>query len=307
MDNPDALALARLLESVARVYRGPALAVELVAVAFLARGHALVEDIPGVGKTTLARAFAAAAGLRFKRVQCTPDLMPADITGVSIWDERDHAFRFHPGPVFGEVLLADELNRTPPRTQSALLEALAEGQVTVDGEARALPPLFFCIATQNPADHAGTYPLPDSQRDRFLVSFRLGYPAQDQELAILAHDGADDAMGALHATLDAAAAGRLRALARRVRVDPEVQRYLLAVVRATRGAKGVVQGASPRAALGLQRACQARAVLNGRDFAIPDDVQALAAPCLAHRVAVRAGSHAEAAIQAVVEATPVPR
>ena len=299
--------LTALTTALGRVYRGPLPGIELLLTAFLARGHCLVEDIPGVGKTTLARAFAGAVSARFKRIQCTPDLMPADITGVSIWDERERGFRFHPGPVFADVLLADELNRTPPRTQSALLEALSEGQVTVDGEARSLGDAFFCIATQNPLDSAGTYPLPDSQRDRFLVSFRLGYPEIDDELSILQHDGAERDLAALAPLLDLPSVLALRAAAQVVRLSDEVRRYLLAVVRGTRSAKSLSQGASPRAALGLQRACQARALLQGRDFVIPEDVQSLAVPCLAHRVGVRAGSHAEAAILAIVEATPVPR
>ena len=170
-----------LVTELATVYRGPVAAIELLVIAWLARGHALVEDIPGVGKTTLARAFAAATGGTFRRLQCTPDLMPSDVTGVSIWDEHERRFRFHPGPVFTEVLLADELNRTPPRTQAALLEALSENQVTIEGEAKALPSRFFCIATQNPHDQVGTYPLPDSQRDRFLVCSSLGYPATEAE------------------------------------------------------------------------------------------------------------------------------
>src|SRR4051812_10491664 len=165
--------ISDLVGAISRVYRGASSAVELMIVAYLARGHVLIEDIPGVGKTTLARALAGAIGGSFKRLQCTPDLMPADVTGVSIYDERERKFEFHAGPVFCDVLLADELNRTPPRTQSALLEALSESQVTVDGEARALSQTFFCIATQNPIDQVGTYPLPDSQRDRFLVSYRL--------------------------------------------------------------------------------------------------------------------------------------
>jgi MoxR-like ATPase len=300
-------ALDRLIAAIAGVYRGHRAAVELVAIAFLARGHVLIEDIPGVGKTTLARALAAAVGGSFKRLQCTPDLMPADVTGISIYDERERAFRFHPGPVFCDVLLADELNRTPPRTQSALLEALSEGQVTVEGEPRALSPTFFCIATQNPLDHVGTYPLPDSQRDRFLISCRLGYPDPAQELALLAHDGAQADLARLSAVMDAAGAQALRGQAQVVRVEDSVRQYLLELVRATRALKSLVQGASPRAGLGLQRACQARALLHGRDYVIPDDVQALAGPCLAHRVSGRAGQATEAIIAQLVESLPVPR
>ena len=301
------LQLSALVAALRRVYRGSPHAVELLVVAWLARGHALIEDIPGVGKTTLARAFAAATGGSFKRVQCTPDLMPADITGLSIYDEREKRFTFHPGPVFADVLLADELNRTPPRTQAALLEALGEGTVTVDGEPRRLGARFFGIATQNPLDHVGTYPLPDSQKDRFLVCFRLGYPEADDEFAVLACDGAEQALAQLTPVFDSETANRLRAAAQVVRVEETVRRYLVDLVRATRSAKGLLQGASTRAALGLQRAAQARALLKGRSFTIPDDVQAMAVPCLAHRVTTRAGTVAEAAVQALVDAVASPR
>ncbi len=299
--------IADLVSAVARVYRGAPLAVELLICAYIARGHVLIEDIPGVGKTTLARALSGAVGGSFKRLQCTPDLMPADVTGVSIYDERSHAFTFHPGPLFCDVLLADELNRTPPRTQSALLEALSESQVTIDGEPKPLPQTFFCIATQNPTDHVGTYPLPDSQRDRFLMSYRLGYPDGHQEYELLSHDGAEHDLARMAPILDLAGARRLRAQAQVVRVEESVRRYLLELVRASRAVKGLVQGASPRAALGLQRAAQARALIKGRDFVIPDDIQALAVPCLAHRVTARAGQATEPIIQHLTEAVTAPR
>ena len=299
--------LTQLTQSLRRVYQGSPQPIELLITAWLARGHVLIEDIPGVGKTTLARAFAAAIGGSFKRVQCTPDLMPADITGVSVFDERDRKFVFHPGPVFADVLLADELNRTPPRTQAALLEALGEGTVTVDGEPRRLNERFFGIATQNPLDHAGTYPLPDSQRDRFLLCFRLGYPEADAEFAVLERDGADAALAQVVPLIDAALAQQLRAAVQVVKLEETVRRYLLDLIRATRSAKGLLQGASTRAALGLQRAAQARALLRGRDFVIPDDVQALAVACLAHRVTARAGTVSETAVQALVESLQVPR
>ncbi len=296
-----------LVTELATVYRGPVAAIELLVIAWLARGHALVEDIPGVGKTTLARAFAAATGGTFRRLQCTPDLMPSDVTGVSIWDEHERRFRFHPGPVFTEVLLADELNRTPPRTQAALLEALSENQVTIEGEAKALPSRFFCIATQNPHDQVGTYPLPDSQRDRFLVCSSLGYPATEAEFDLYRHDGAARALDRLRPVAEPARLDALRASCAVVRLDERVRHYLLAIVRATRGARRVVQGASPRAGLGLQRAAQAKALLAGRDFVIPEDIQALAIPCLAHRLAVRPGVAPATVIETVIEGLPVPR
>src|SRR3954471_21786996 len=229
----------RLTDAIAGVYRGGRQAIELTVVAFLAGGHVLLEDIPGVGKTTLARALAGAIGGGFKRLQCTPDLMPSDISGISIYDDQEKRFRFHPGPLFCDVLLADELNRTPPRTQSALLEAMSEGQVTVDGSPMRLSDSFFCIATQNPVDHVGTYPLPDSQRDRFLLSFRLGYPAPDNELALLRRDGAEDDLARLTPVIDREQARELRKRTRQVKIDDQVRAYLLEVVHATRGAKGL--------------------------------------------------------------------
>ncbi len=300
-------AAMRVVDTVAQVYRGNRSAVELLVTAWLAGGHALVEDIPGVGKTTLARALAATIGGTFRRLQCTPDLMPADVTGVSIYDERERTFVFHPGPLFGDVLLADELNRTPPRTQSALLEALSEGQVTIDGFARPLSAAFFCVATQNPLDHAGTFPLPDSQRDRFLVSFRLGYPGENDEAALLATDGAEGNLAQVQAVVDAKTIASLRGQARRITVAEPVRRYVLALVHGTRRHKAIQLGASPRAALGLQRACQARALLQGRAFVIPEDVQTLAGVCLAHRLSMRPGQAAGTIMQAIIDAVDVPR
>jgi MoxR-like ATPase len=304
---PTPAEIARLTTAIASVYRGSRETIELVMTAFLAGGHVLIEDIPGVGKTTLAKALAVSIGGSFRRLQCTPDLMPADVTGVSVYDERDRTFTFHPGPVFCDVLLADELNRTPPRTQAALLEALSEGQVTVEGQAKPLSSQFFCVATQNPLDHVGTYPLPDSQRDRFLLAFRLGYPEADAEFNLLGHDGAETDLAKLSAAFDPATVLRLRTLARKVRVEDSVRRYLLELVRATRQAKGLIQGASPRAGLGLQRAAQARALIQGRDFLIPEDIQALAVSSLSHRVSVRAGQQGDAVIHGLLETVPVPR
>jgi MoxR-like ATPase len=303
----DAALAISLVDAIASVFRGKRRAAELTVAAWLARGHLLVEDVPGVGKTTLGRALAAATGGAFKRVQCVPDLMPADITGSSVWDEHERRFVFHPGPVFCDVLLADELNRTPPRTQSALLEALAEGQVTVDGEARPLSTRFCCIATQNPIDHAGTYPLPDSQRDRFLLRCAVGYPDPAAELEIMRRDGADSDLARLQPVVDAAGAARLRSATAAIALTDEVRGYALALVHATRAAKSLALGASPRAALGLQRLAQARALLAGRAFATPDDIQGLAVEALAHRVVPRGAVEAEQAVRDAVASVPVPR
>lgn len=299
--------LTHLHRALSRVFRGSKRCVDLVIAGYLAGGHVLLEDIPGVGKTTLARALAAALGGEFRRLQCTPDLMPADISGVSIYDESSRQFVFHAGPIFCNVLLADELNRTPPRTQAALLEAMSEGQVTVDGQARALDPTFFCIATQNPLDHVGTYPLPDSQRDRFLLSFGLGYPDRDQELDLLDNDGAEGDLAAVSTVMDLEAATSLRAAVRQVEVGEAVRSYILDLVASTRAAKSLLSGASPRAALGLQRACQAWALIGGRRFVTPDDVQQLAGPALAHRICPRVGQDPGQVIQGLVEALEVPR
>ncbi len=299
--------ITRLSNAISSVFRGSPEAVERVLIAFLASGHVLIEDIPGVGKTTLAKALAQSLGGSFRRLQCTPDLMPSDVTGVSIYEEREGQFVFHPGPVFCDILLADELNRTPPRTQSALLEALSESQVTVEGTPRALSPNFFCVATQNPLDHVGTYSLPDSQRDRFLLAFRLGYPDADAELDLLMHDGAEKDLAHLEPVLDRARITALRAAAREVSLETSVRQYLLEIIRATREAKGLIQGASPRAGLGLQRAAQARAILHGRDFVIPEDIRAVGVVALAHRVTPRAGQLPETVIEEILETLPVPR
>lgn len=283
--------------------RGKADVVERVLACLLARGHLLLEDLPGLGKTTLAKAIAAAVGGRFSRVQCTPDLLPGDVTGFSVFNQKTREFDFLPGPVFSDVLLADEINRTTPRTQSALLEAMAERQVTVDNVRHALSPTFFVIATQNPVEHHGTYPLPEAQLDRFAMKLSVGYPARDDEMGLLA--------SAVGQVADAPgqepvlAEGELAALQERVArvaVQPNVQAYLVDLGRATRAHPKVPLGLSPRGLLTWQRVAQAWAFLKGRPFVTPDDVQEVAAPVLG----VRLGAEAAVVVPDVSNLVPVP-
>jgi MoxR-like ATPase len=278
--------LERIRTDVAKVIQGKPEAIDLLLLAVLAGGHVLVEDVPGVGKTTLAKAIARVFQVEFSRVQFTPDLLPTDILGSLVLDPREGSFSFHRGPIFTNVLLADEINRASPRTQSALLEAMSEAQVTVDGTTYPLSHPFFVFATQNPHEFSGTYPLPEAQLDRFLLRVGIGYPATDAELQMLyarQHDEPLDALAPLATRVDLAA---IQAAVRNVEVKPAVGRYLLSVVAATREHKDVVLGASPRGALSLFRASQARAYASGRAYVSPDDIQALAAPVLGHRIAL---------------------
>jgi MoxR-like ATPase len=296
-----------LVESVERVVRGRRAAVELVVCAVLAGGHALIEDVPGSGKTTLARAVARSVGGRFHRIQATADLLPADITGSGVWDPQRQVFDFVPGPLFAHVVLADELNRTTPRTQSAFLEAMEEGAVTVDGRRHPLPDPFFLVATQNPVEQHGTYPLPEGQLDRFTVRVRLGGLDAASERLVVREQLARSTVDDLTPVLDVDELRALRAAVRRVYVADAVLDHAVAVVRATREDPRILLGASSRAAIGLVRCAQARAVLTGRDHVTPDDVRALAVPVLAHRLVLAHGGHPPEDL--VAEATsrvPVP-
>ena len=311
--DPTAAARA-LVDTVERVVRGRRGAVELVATAVLAGGHVLVEDVPGSGKTTLAKAFARASGAGFGRVQATPDLLAADITGGGVWDTTTGGFRFVPGPVFTHVLLVDELNRTSPRTQSAFLEAMEEGAVTVDGVRHALPDPFVVIATQNPVEQVGTYPLPEGQLDRFAVRVVLGPLGVREERQVVREQLRAATVETLPAALDVDALRALRAAVRDLHVADAVVEHAVDVVRATRTAPEVLLGASARAAIGLVRCAQARAVLQGRDHVVPADVQALAVPVLAHRLVLAepAGGTAavalaqQEAVTRIVRQVPVP-
>ncbi len=275
---------AALAENIRRVILGKDAQVDLAVIALLSGGHLLIEDVPGVGKTMLARSLALSVSGTYRRIQFTPDLLPSDITGTAVFNQKTSEFEFRPGPIFANVVLADEINRATPRTQSSLLEAMDEGQVTADGVAYPLPRPFFVIATQNPVEYHGTYPLPEGQLDRFCMSLTLGYPAEETERAVVAGQLEEHPVSGLRPVLQAEELPRLQRAARSVRVDPDVLSYAVSVVRATREDSGLVLGASPRGSVYLVRAAQARAFLAGRDFVIPDDVKALAVPVLAHRV-----------------------
>lgn len=258
--------------------------IRLALTCLIARGHLLIEDIPGVGKTTLALGLARVLGLDFQRVQFTSDLLPADILGVSIFEQATASFRFHPGPVFAQIMLADEVNRASPRTQSALLEAMEERQVTAEGETRRLPEPFFVVATQNPAHQIGVFPLPESQLDRFLMRLSLGYPSVVAERALLMGRDRRDLMSDLTPSLGPAEVLDLQSQAREVKTSPALVEYLLALLRATREHAGLRQGLSPRAGLALRRAAQAFALIDGRGAVIPEDVQAVFGACVGHRL-----------------------
>ncbi|MEZ4373979.1 MAG: MoxR family ATPase [Polyangiaceae bacterium] len=297
--------------ALASVVRGQPRAIELLLTGLLAGGHVLIEDVPGVGKTTLAKAMSRVFDVDFSRIQFTPDLLPADVLGSQVLNPKDGSFSFQPGPVFTHVLLADEINRASPRTQSALLEAMNEDQVTTDGVTRKLPHPFFVIATQNPVDFQGTYPLPEAQLDRFVLRFGLGYPSFDEELAMLSDRKQNDPLEQLSPLANVELLLDLQRATREVEVKEAVSRYLLALVRATRERPELTLGVSPRGALALTRAAQARALLHGRNFVTPDDIQALAEPVLSHRVLLSrdsrfGGSDAVGILKEVVLQVPVP-
>jgi MoxR-like ATPase len=284
-DTVDLHLLPRLIDEVETVFRGKRETVRLSLAALLARGHVLFEDIPGVGKTTLARALTRALGLEFRRIQFTSDLLPSDVLGVSIYNPRTHEFETRPGPIFTHVVLADEINRAPPRTQSGLLEAMQEGRVTIDERSHELPHPFLVMATQNPLEQHGTYPLPESQLDRFLMRLSIGYPAAEHERSVLLQSvGVGDPMERMRPVLDPAGVLALQEQVERVHADPSIVDYLMAVVQATRVEPRLRAGASTRAAIGLYRAARGYALVDGRDFLAPDDVRRLVIPCLAHRL-----------------------
>ncbi len=281
---PTAPSVQPLIDSVARVFVGKPDAVKLTIMTLLARGHLLIEDVPGIGKTLLGVALARAFGVTFRRIQFTNDLLPSDILGLSVFDPKDASFDFKPGPIFSHVLLADEINRSTPKTQSALLEAMSEGQVSIDGKTHALPDPFLVIATQNPVEYHGTFPLPEAQLDRFLMRVRIGYPTHDDELRILRERDRPASAEDMKPVLAREEVLALQARVDAVRVDDAILDYAVRLAEASRAGKGVRLGLSPRGTLALARAARAYAVVEGRDHCVPDDVKAVALPVAAHRL-----------------------
>ncbi|MSQ06745.1 MAG: AAA family ATPase [Dehalococcoidia bacterium] len=281
---PATTAARRIVENVAQVIVGKTLVVEQALAALIAQGHMLVEDVPGVGKTTLAKSLAMSIGCSFKRIQFTPDLLPSDVTGISVYNQRTSEFQFRPGPIIAQVVLADEINRATPKTQSALLEAMEERQVTVDGVTHQLQLPFMVMATQNPIEYEGTFPLPEAQLDRFLLRISLGYPDFNEEMDIIERQEQSNPMDTLRAVATPQQVLDLQEAARTVYVDRLVRQYIVGLVEATRRHRDVSLGASPRASLGLFRAARALALLRERDYVVPDDIKFLAVPVMAHRI-----------------------
>jgi MoxR-like ATPase len=300
--------LSRLVDQISTIVVGKRPQVEDSVACLLAAGHLLIEDVPGVGKTTLAHALSVSLGLDFRRVQFTADLMPSDLIGVSVFERAKDTFVFHPGPVFAQVLLADEINRAGPKTQSALLEAMEEQQVSVENETRALPKPFFVIATQNPSDQLGTYPLPESQLDRFLLRITLGYPDRQAERELLAGGDRRHAALKLQPVMRPAELVQAQQAVLQVRAADSLLDYLQALIAATRSGTWFVEGISPRAGIAVLRAARARALLAGRDYVAPDDVQAILPQAIAHRLVpvANSGRGPVEQVRAMVEATPIP-
>jgi len=308
MSKPLAARLTELVDQISTIIVGKRPQIEDCVACLLAGGHLLIEDVPGVGKTTLAHALAVSLGLRFSRTQFTADLMPSDLIGVSVYERSKETFVFHPGPVFAQVLLADEINRAGPKTQSALLEAMEEQQVTVEGETRALPRPFFVIATQNPTDQLGTYPLPESQLDRFLMCITLGYPDHASERELLAGADRREAISRLRAVMSPDELMAAQAVVQRVHASDALLDYLQALIKATRSGVWFVEGLSPRAGIGVLRAARARALLDKRDYVAPDDVQYVLPQTISHRLVPVAGAGRGRVeqVRAMIEAVPLP-
>ncbi len=295
-----------LKQNLAQTIVGKAEVIGLVLVALLAGGHVLLEDVPGVGKTKLAKTLARSIDGKFQRLQCTPDLLPTDITGTNIWNPKNGEFTFLPGPIFANILLTDEINRATPRTQSALLEVMEEHQVTVDGVSRPVPTPFFVIATQNPIEYQGTFPLPEAQMDRFMVSLSLGYPSETEELQMLQRLQDNVTVNDLQSCITLQELEELRRLCKNVKLDTSLQQYILDLVRATRQDEEITLGVSPRGTISLHRATQALAFLSGRDYAIPDDVKFIAPYVLSHRLIPTGGRRAKTVMEKLLRSVPIP-
>jgi MoxR-like ATPase len=298
--------IERLKQNLGKTIVGKGDAIRLVIVAVLSGGHALLEDVPGVGKTLLAKSLARSIDGKFQRIQCTPDLLPTDITGTNIWNPSSGKFEFLPGPVFANVLLADEINRATPRTQSALLEVMEEKQVTVDGVSRNVPAPFFVIATQNPIEYQGTFPLPEAQMDRFSLSLTLGYPAALEELQMLERLSDSFAVEDLQPCISLEEVQELRRLCASVKVEGSLKQYIVDLVRSTREDEEITLGVSPRGAVALYRASQALAFMDGRDYATPDDVKYLAPHVLSHRLIPAGGRRAKTIVDRLLRSVPIP-
>ena len=306
--------ISQLQGAIRRVIRGKDEAIELALISLLARGHLLIEDVPGVGKTTLAQALAHSFQCSFQRIQFTSDMLPSDVVGISVFNQIEQQFEFKPGPIFANIVLADEINRTTPKTQSALLEAMNEAQVTVDAHTHALPQPFMVLATQNPIEHHGTYPLPESQMDRFLIRIRMGYPARESEKEILRSQAHAHSGTSVQPVMEASDVLAMQRTVGDVRVDDSLLDYALEIIEKTRQNERLVLGVSPRGSLMLQRAAQARAFVEGRDFCLPDDFKQMVLPVFAHRVVVNARyattqkkvAQAEAILSEILDSTTVP-
>jgi len=300
----------RVVANVERVIVGKHHEVQLALVALLCRGHLLIEDVPGTGKTVLAKAVAKSLGSSFRRIQFTPDLLPSDVTGLSIYNQKTQEFEFRPGPIMSQVVLADEINRATPKTQSALLECMEERQATIDGTSHQMPDPFLVIATQNPIEYEGTFALPEAQLDRFMLRLRMGYPTQTEEIVILDEQKRVHPLDALETVCPVEELREMQAAVREIYVDPSVAEYIVRLVNATRTHPDIYLGASPRGSIALYRAGQARAALLGRDYVIPDDVKTLAGPALAHRVIIKTSSSirevdADTVVRELLDSVPV--